>query len=147
MQTPNVPKIQGVQSRIPKKYLKMSFLQHKQLCAHCAPPCIFRYFPNLGSFIVHKLQKSKNIQKVQDNYFSKCPNTTEILPPFRSHQNNYSRRNKQKLLYHLIMITLYGFQRVAKFRQYQDILKNIYPGPSGYFWISTIYELCWVELG
>ena len=107
MLTPNVPKMQGVQSKIPKKYLKMSFLQHRYLCAHCAPPCIFRYIPNLGSFIVHKLQKSKNIQKVQDNYFSKCPNTTEILPPFGSHKIDPSQSNVQLLWYQFLMLTLY----------------------------------------
>ena len=43
--------------------------------------CIFRYIPNIGRFLVHKLYKYKNIHKDRDNYFSKCPNTTELLSP------------------------------------------------------------------
>ena len=43
--------------------------------------CIFRYIPNIGRFLVHTLYKYKNIHKDGDNYFSKCPNTTELLSP------------------------------------------------------------------
>ena len=95
------------------------------LCILIIFKCIFRYIPNLGSFLVHKLQKSKNIHKVQDNYFSKCPNTTNILPPFSRHQNKYSLRNTQKLLIQLQMITLWNLQTLYKWVLIPLLLLNV----------------------
>ena len=89
-----------------RSLVKEKLLKQNCLCMTLIFKCIFRYIPNLGRFLVHKLQKYKNIHKDRDNYFSKCLNTTEILPPFRSHQNNYSQRNKQKLFTQLQMNTL-----------------------------------------
>ena len=56
-------------------------LKEKGLCISIIFKCIFSYIPNLGRILVHKVRKSKNIHKDRDNYFSKCPNTTQLLPP------------------------------------------------------------------
>ena len=81
-------------------------LKQKCLCITIIFKCIFRYIPNLGSFLVHEVQKFKNIHKGWDHYFSKCPNTTDILPPFGSHKIYPSSSNVQLLLYHSLRNTL-----------------------------------------
>ena len=57
------------------------FMKEKCLGISIIFKCIFSYIPNVGRILVHQVYKSKNIHKDWDNYFSKCPNTTELLPP------------------------------------------------------------------
>ena len=91
-----------IRSLVAEKLLKQNYLYISIIFK-----CIFRYIPNLQGFLVHKVYKYKNIHKVRDNYFSKCPNTMDILPPFESHKIDPSPSNVQLLWYRFQMLTLY----------------------------------------
>ena len=97
-----------IRSLVAEKLLKQDYLYISIIFK-----CIFRYIPNLQGFLVHKVYQHKNIHKVRDNYFSKCPNTMDILPPFGSHKIDPSPSNVQLLWYRFQMLTLY----IAKFEK------------------------------
>ena len=57
------------------------------------------------------------MHQVWDEYFSKCPNTKKMLPPFGSHKINPSPSNVQLLLYHSLRNTLYMSTLYYKYSQ------------------------------